>query len=89
MITQNKYLPIRYCPITFELELIDTPSDAVFVGVDPDGTDPFTTANTTTSWAIQNVQVKVDMCTLDNALDNSYAQRLLSGKACLSIITLG
>jgi hypothetical protein len=32
-------------------------------------------------WSINNVQVKVDMCTLDNALDNSYAQHLLSGKS--------
>ncbi len=30
---------------------------------------------------IENVQVKVDVCTLDNALDNSYAQHLLSGKS--------
>ena len=42
---------------------------------------PFDTAHTSTSWVIQQVQVKVDMCTLDNALDNSYAQHLLSGKA--------
>ena len=27
------------------------------------------------------MQVKVDMCTLDNALDNSYAQHLLSGRS--------
>ena len=27
------------------------------------------------------MQVKVDVCTLDNALDNSYAQHLLSGKS--------
>jgi hypothetical protein len=33
------------------------------------------------SWSITNVQVKVDVCTLDNALDNSYAQHLLSGKS--------
>ena len=32
-------------------------------------------------WQIENVQVKVDVCTLDNALDNSYAQHLLSGKS--------
>ena len=30
---------------------------------------------------MQNVQVKVDMCTLDNSLDNSYAEHLLNGKA--------
>jgi hypothetical protein len=33
------------------------------------------------TWRLENVQVKVDMCTLDNALDNSYAQHLLSGRS--------
>ena len=32
------------------------------------------------SWQIENVEVKCDVCTLDNALDNSYVEHLLSGK---------
>ena len=44
-------------------------------------TRPFTAANTSVSWQIQNVQVKCDMCTLDNGLDNQFAEHLLSGKS--------
>ena len=40
----------------------------------------FTSANTSQTWRIENCMVKVDMCTLDNALDNSYVSHLLSGK---------
>ena len=80
ILNQNKMLPIRYAPITIELELADGYLDAI---VDPAAlaTDVVTDANTSTDWQIENVQVKVDVCTLDNALDNSYAQHLLSGKS--------
>ena len=93
LLNQNKMLPIRYAPITIELELVDTFEDPVLtVPVFTTGTDValtlsatgtalFTPANCATNWSINNVQVKVDVCTLDNALDNSYAQHLLSGKS--------
>ena len=92
-------LPIRYAPITNELELVDTFEEPVLtvpVFTNPDtplaitpvgtttaltGTTLFTTDSCSTNWSINNVQVKVDVCTLDNALDNSYAQHLLSGKS--------
>ena len=78
LFNQNKMLPIRYAPITIELELVDTNTDPIITpGVDT----TFTTALTSSDWQIENVQVKVDVCTLDNALDNSYAQHLLSGKS--------
>ena len=80
LLNQNKMLPVRYAPITIELELADNPLDPI---IDPAAlpADTFTTDNTSTEWSINNVQVKVDVCTLDNALDNSYAQHLLSGKS--------
>ena len=37
--------------------------------------------NNSTSWVIENPCVKVDICVLDNALNNEYAALLLSGKA--------
>ena len=37
--------------------------------------------NTSISWSIQNVEVKCDVVTLDNALNNSYTEHLLSGKS--------
>ena len=36
-----------------------------------------------------DVQVKCDLLTLDNSLENEYASHLLSGKHCLSISQLG
>jgi hypothetical protein len=39
----------------------------------------FTNINTSTSWKIQNCQIKCDILTLDNALDNSYVNHLLGG----------
>lgn len=77
LFNQNKYLPIRYTPISLELELVDSATDPV-LGVS--GT-LFTDATTSTSWQISNVQAKCDLCTLDNALDNSYTEMLLSGKS--------
>jgi hypothetical protein len=78
LLNQSKYLPIRYCPLTIELEIVSNSGDPII----SDLTGPvFTNVNTSVAWQIQNVQVKVDLCTLDNALDNSYAEHLLSGKA--------
>lgn len=77
LLTQNKYLPVRYCPLTIELELVDgmtTPLVSSITGHDLSNT-------VSTDWEIINVQAKCDMCTLDNGLDNSYAEHLLSGKS--------
>ena len=84
LLNQNKMLPIRYAPITLELELVDTATDPVITiqAADASGVQAeFKAATTSNDWQIENVQVKVDVCTLDNALDNSYAQHLLSGKS--------
>ena len=82
ILNQNKMLPIRYAPITLELELVSDETLPVISNWEPFGaTNEFTSDNTTTKWSINNVQVKCDVCTLDNALDNSYAQHLLSGKS--------
>ena len=79
LLNQPKYLPLRYMPLTLEFELVQNPIDPI---ADPTLLgDPFDGNNTSILWQIQSVQVKADMCTLDNALDNSYAQHLLSGKS--------
>lgn len=81
VLNQNKMLPIRYAPVTIELELVDDVLEPIvsnFVGA---GATDFKADNTSLQWSLTNVQVKVDVCTLDNALDNSYAQHLLSGKS--------
>ena len=78
LLNQNKMLPIRYAPITIELELADE-NDGAIIKIDE--ATIYKDAVTSNEWQIENVQVKVDMCTLDNALDNSYSQHLLSGKS--------
>ena len=79
ILSQPKYLPLRYAPLTFELELVSD-NTLPFV-INNGGGGVFNTANTSNSWKIQNVQMKCDIVTLDNALDNSYAELLLSGKS--------
>ena len=78
LLAQPKYLPLRYCPLTIELELI---SDSTLPLISYLSGSEFTSSNTSLLWQIQNVQVKTDICTLDNSLDNSYVEHLLSGKA--------
>ena len=66
LLNQTKMLPIRYCPLEIELELVNAVGDA------QDGS---------IAWTISDVQLKADLCTLDNALENSYAKHLFEGKA--------
>ena len=82
LINQDKFLPIRYCPITLEFEVCNNMSDCVIcpTTVNPQTVD-FTTGNTSSLWHIEQFQVKADVVTLDNALDNEYAAHLLSGKS--------
>ena len=76
LLSQTKYIPIRYAPLEIELELANV-LDPI---VQPGSTAAFTVANTSGLWKIENCMVKVDMCSLDNALDNSYVSHLLGGK---------
>jgi hypothetical protein len=73
---QTKYIPLRYCPIEIELELADV-SEPVISGA----YGGFTAANTSYNWKLENCMMKVDLCTLDNALDNNYVSHLLGGKS--------
>ena len=75
-------IPLRYCPLTFECELVSNATIPILSSLTTGtGTDNFTAANTSLTWSIANCQVKADVCTLDNSLDNSYAEHLLNGRA--------
>ena len=82
LLNQPKYLPLKKMGgLSIELELNDNYLDAI---VDPDVeivADRYNTANTSTDYQIENVMVKVDLITLDNALQNTYDSHLLSGNA--------
>jgi hypothetical protein len=71
---QTKYIPLRYCPIEIELELADNNEPIVSTL----GT-VFTAANTSLLLHLEQCQIKCDIITLENALDNSYVNHLLGG----------
>ena len=74
ILAQEKLIPLRYCPLTIELELVSNAADCVFVGRHGDDT------NCTENWNISDIQCKMDLLTLDSSLQNEYASHLLSGK---------
>ena len=70
LFNQPKMLPIRYMPITIELEIVHDNTEPV-ISVTTNGQNNFDITdgaggNTSTSWQIQNVQVKVDTVTLED-----------------------
>ena len=76
---QPKMIPLKYCPLTVELELVGRNLDPI---VDPSTAHVgFTTANTSVSWQLSDVKLKCDIVTLDNSLQNNYDSHLLSGKS--------
>lgn len=78
ILNQPKMLPLKYMPLTIEMELVNDANDPI---VPPAVNDTFTVANTSNDWQIENVQVKCDICNLDNSLQNNYDSHLLSGKS--------
>ena len=77
LLTQNKYIPLTWCPLVFEFEIVSGDTDAI---ISPSGaTGTFNTSNTSTNWQIQDVRMVADIVTLDNGLQNSYAQHIIGG----------
>ena len=68
-----------WCPITLEFEIVSAATDAVVTPLA--GGLAFTPANTSSSWLIEDVRIVADIVTLDNGLQNSYAEHVLSGKS--------
>jgi hypothetical protein len=86
---QQKLIPVKFAPIVLELEVVNsnldpiiTPGKRTILDV-PDVyfTSSSGEGSTGTDWSIENICIKCDICTLDNSLNNSYVEHLLSGKA--------
>ena len=86
--SQYKYIPLKYAPITLELELVNSMTEPIIIqtgtgtdaGVFPDGTvaQP---QNTSNKREINNVHLNCDICHLDNNLNDAYVEHLLGGKS--------
>ena len=73
LFNQDQLMPLRYCPIQIELELVNSSTDATIIR----------DVNGSALGNISDIQCKCDLLTLDNTLDNEYASHLLSGKSLL------
>jgi hypothetical protein len=77
ILNQPKYIPLSWCPMMMEFEVVNGATDAIF---SPISGNDINAGNTSTTWQIQDVRVVCDLVTLDSALQNSYAEHVLSGK---------
>ena len=83
---QRKYVLLRVMPVTIEPSLVFDPLDSIisnfanYQGCVAIPANAFTNPNTSTTWQIQNVQVKCDLVTLDSGLNESYIKLLEEGK---------
>jgi len=62
--------------LVIEFELLTNQTDCIVSFVDGTGA-----ATSSTTWQITNINAVCDVVTLDSALQNSYAEHVLSGKA--------
>ena len=74
LFNQGKVIPLRYCPMQIEHELVNSQADAVSLEV----TEGFSKG---ANWDISDSQCKVDLLELDSSLSNEYASHLLSGNS--------
>jgi hypothetical protein len=81
LFSQDKYLPLKYLNgLTLEFTLVGNSEDCIISVpvVDVAGT-AFLTTNTSNSWQIENVQVKAQVVSLDNTMQNQYNKHMLDG----------
>ena len=74
LFNQEKLIPLRYCSIQIELELVNSQADAVTV----ETAEGFQNG---ANWDISDIQCKCDLLELDSSLSNEYASHLLTGKS--------
>jgi len=68
LFNQESYVPLRYAGgIQLEFELVNNPTDAVKAST-------ATPANQSESFLIENVQLKCDVISMDNAVDNRFTE---------------
>ena len=86
--SQYKYIPLKYAPITIELELVNSATEPLIITTgagNADGNFPSGTSdqsqNNSNQWEINNVKLSCDLCHLHNDLNNAYNEHLLSGKS--------
>jgi hypothetical protein len=73
---QPRYIPLQFCPLTVEFELVTSATDAIATEL---AGSQFPTAETSQSWEISDCQIKADVVELDSAVHNEYASHVMQG----------
>ena len=83
LFARQKYIPLRDCPLILELEAVNDVNDPIAwpSAAGPANITDFAQCNSSNEWMISQVQIKCDLVTLDNGLENEYVAHLLSGKS--------
>jgi hypothetical protein len=86
ILAQTKFIPLRFCPLEIELELASA-ADGLITdvgGVENTATDLGVVdrfrGSISKEYHLEMCQLKADVCTLDNTLENSYTQHLMNGR---------
>ena len=69
-------IPLQFCPLTVEFELVTGVDDAIVSAMD---NSQFSTGNTSQDWQIEDIQIKADVIELDSTVHNEYASHLMQG----------
>ena len=69
LFSQDKFISLKHAPLVIELELVGNAADCLNTG-DNGNVSPVVNS---TSWLIEQPQIKCDIVTLDSELQNSYA----------------
>jgi len=80
ILNQEKYLPLKYCPLQFELDLVTAADDPVVSGDSKDyaGVATVYTADLVSkSWRLEQFKLRCDLIKLDNNLQNEFDNQLL------------
>jgi hypothetical protein len=86
ILAQTKFIPLRFCPLEIELELSNEEDGLITHagGVKNTATDALVVdrfeGSISKRYHLEMCQLKADVCTLDNALENSYTQHLMNGR---------
>ena len=84
---QTKFLPLKYLQgLQIELEVVNNYTDCICTRpIIPNGQvlapGPVGPTATAATWLISEAQIKCDVVSLDNQLDNEYTKHLLEGKS--------
>jgi hypothetical protein len=83
--SNKKYIPLKYGNIIFEMEIVGNEEDAVLKPTV--GENGFVANDTSTSFKIEDCQIKADIVYLHNEVANAYSKHLENGSIPIKYTT--